>query len=176
MGDETELDISYWPLFRGAVAAALVALAAQVVGVVWFGLQAGAEIEIDRFWFLPYLKVITTSVSVFNSIIKWSTLATALAVTVFAVAPFLRRKRLQTQMGRGFGFLDLALLSGLHLWGERINPGATLPTRLMLYVFVFGLVGFVLVTFLVVDTYRLQVREGHRSAEGLVLHPNATTP
>lgn len=169
MGDETvgdktrddnaQSDIDYWPLLRGSIAAALVTLVSQVAGVVWFGLQAGARVEVDRFLVFPYLRVITTNVQTFDSIIKWSTLFTALAVTVFAVGAFVRRKRLQTQMGRGFGYLDLALLAALHLWGERISPGSTLPTRLMVYVLAFGLIGHFLTTFLVVDSFRLRQRE-----------------
>lgn len=154
MGDTSDNDVSYWPLLRSALLAALLAVVLQVFGVVWFGLQNGARVEIGLFWILPYLRVITTDVFVFNTIVKWSTVLTALGVTVFAVAAFVRGRRLQVQMGRSFGFLDLALLGFLHLWGERLNPGAAPTTRLMVYVLILGLVGFVLATFLVADSYR----------------------
>ena len=142
-------------MLRSAIIAALLTVVLQVAGVVWFGLQNGARVEIGLLWkIIPYLRVITTDVSVFNDVIKWSTLLTAIGVVAFAVLAFVRQQRLQVQMGRAFGFLDLALLGFLHLWGERLNPGAVPSARLMLYILILGMAGFLLSTFLVADSYR----------------------
>lgn len=100
-------------MLRGSMAAALLTLVAQCGSAAWVALSSGHDVSL-RWWIvIPYLQISTSSVAAFNSVVFWSSMISTAVLVVFAVSALVRCRSLQTQIGRSFAFLDIALIGAL---------------------------------------------------------------
>lgn len=155
MDDNARSDVSYWPLCKAAAKASLFAFVVQVGLSVYFAYQHGANVSF-HLWrnILPYLRIETTDVAAFVSIVKWSSWCTAFAIVVFALVPFIKKARLQVQMGRSFGFISVSFIGVMQLVGWFLLEGQLRPEPWVYYMVWFGIVAFIFAAWFVYDEYR----------------------
>ncbi len=139
---DAEVEESYWPLLRSAAFTALAAFAANTFVLIFLALQNGATIGFDRVLIFPLMRIYTADASLVLSIYRWSLIATVVTVAILVVAAFVRRTSTQTQMGRSFGFLDVAGIGAFNLVSGLFGTESILLHRLMVYMLIGGLLGF----------------------------------
>lgn len=146
-------DVSYWPMLRASMGAAVLTLVAQCGSATWVALQSGHDVSLRRWTVIPYLQISTSSVASFNSIVFWSSVISAVVLAVFATFALVRSRSLQTQLGRSFAFLDISLIGVLALasalWFER-SQGVS---NWMLNLSLGGAIAFAVAAWVVHDRY-----------------------
>ncbi len=128
-------------MFWSSVQAALLTVVAEFFFTIYIALQRGIAVEL-RLWknVLPFLAM-ETQRPMFESIIRWSSIATAITLIIFSVMAFVRPQRLQVQAGRAFAWLNIALIGALNLSRSWWFEVSLEPAQWMYGMVLVGLVG-----------------------------------
>lgn len=139
-----DVEEDFMPLFTSSFQAAAITLILQFLIPAFLALQMGVTLEF-RLWkrFLPHF-VMEASYTQFVSIVMWSAIITAVVLATFSIMAFLRKRRLQVQMGRLCAWLDIALMGGILLIRSHWFDDLSDPKLWMWVLVVVGISGFVI--------------------------------
>ncbi len=142
-GPTSRAEENYWPMFWSSVQAALLTVVAEFAFTFYLALQWGIRVEL-RLWgnVLPYMAM-STDRPTFEDVIRVSSLLTAAVLAAFSIIALVRRRRLQVQAGRAFGWIDMALIGVVNLSRAWWFDISLQPARWMYALVLVGLVGFV---------------------------------
>ena len=145
---------SYVPLFVASAKTTLVAVAAQLGLAVIYGRLAAADVTVHAYkGVLPYLRITTSNAAQFATIVRWSAFASCAVIFTYAALAMLRGQRLQVQMGRSFGYLDIALIGAVNVLSGWFLERSLDPQRWMYSLIPIGLVTFATCAWLIYDEY-----------------------